>query len=52
MTDQQPQPPRPKKAVPMPPPGSTRTIGGNIKSERGDRVNPEIAGGPDHGGPR
>lgn len=46
------EPPRRKKPAPMPPPGSTRTIGGNIRSERGDRVNPDIAGGPDHGGPR
>lgn len=33
-----------------PRPGSTISTGGHIQETRSDHVNPEIAGGPDHGG--
>ncbi len=56
MTEPEPQPEReaaptkPRKR-PYPLPGMTVSTGGNYEGTRADRVNPDIAGGPDHGGP-
>lgn len=44
------KPEKPRKR-PYPRPGSTVSTGGNYIGTRADRVNPDIAGGPDHGGP-
>ena len=41
---------KPRKRPP-PWPGSTITTGGHIQETKTDHVNPDIAGGPDHGTP-